>query len=290
MGMMKKVQTAVSALLTNKQCFDFYYDRIKELTLTMFKWEGLPEEIDGRFLELILFENGKAVFFKDDVTGKYLITKVTDAGQYDIYNIPLKRRGFANNGYNRKLTKADSVMIYNNVIRTSSDSDCILFATRLAQFDKVIDVNINAQKTPVLIRCDERERLAIKNLYKQYDGNEPVIFGDKNLSAKPLECIRTDAPFIADSVYELKVKYWNEMLTFKGISNMSFSKKERLITDEVIRSQGGTIASRYSGLEMRQKACEEINRMFGLNVSCSYRLEDDGQPLQDTDSEVFADE
>ena len=44
-----------------------------------------------------------------------------------------------------------------------------------------------------------------------------------------------------------------------------------MITDEVTRNQGGTIASRYSRLEARRQACEQINRMFGLDIECNYR-------------------
>ena len=44
-----------------------------------------------------------------------------------------------------------------------------------------------------------------------------------------------------------------------------------MITDEVTRNQGGVIASRYSRLEARRQACEQINKMFGLNIWCDYR-------------------
>ena len=109
------------------------------------------------------------------------------------------------------------------------------------------------------------------NLYKEYDGNSPVIFGDKNLDIKGMQVLKTDAPYVADKIYELKNNIWNEALTFLGISNLNVQKKERLITDETIRSQGGTIASRYSRLNARRQACEEINRMFGLDIWVDYR-------------------
>ena len=33
---------------------------------------------------------------------------------------------------------------------------------------------------------------------------------------------------------------------------------------------GGTIASRNSGLATRKQACDEINRMFGLNIDVEF--------------------
>lgn len=281
MGILKKDYRFWESAITNTACYDFYYDKIKELSISVFDWQNVPEEIDVRFLELMLFERGAVIFFYDEEMGKYLCLPYTEQGKWNVYRIPLIRRAFASNGYNKKLDIDNSVIIYNNVLRIPSVRDCKLFARRLANFDRVIDTNVNAQKTPVLIRCSEKERLTLVNLYKQYEGNEPFIFGDQELAAQPLNSVRTDAPYVADRIYDLKTRYWNEMLTFKGISNLNVQKKERLITDEVARSQGGTIASRYSGLMMRQQACDMINKMFGLSVWCEFREDIDGNNLMD---------
>lgn len=282
MGILKKDYRFWESAITNTACYDFYYDKIKELSISVFEWQNMPEEIDSRFMELMLFERGAVVFFRDEDMQQFLCLPYTEQGKWNVYRIPLIRRAFASNGYNKKMDISNSVIIYNNVLRTPAIRDCKLFARRLANFDRVIDTNVNAQKTPVLIRCSEKERLTLVNLYKQYDGNEPFIFGDQELAAQPLSSIRTDAPYVADKIYDLKTRYWNEMLTFKGISNLNVQKKERLITDEVARSQGGTIASRYSGLMMRQQACEKINKMFGLDVWCEFREDVDGNNMTDS--------
>lgn len=99
--------------------------------------------------------------------------------------------------------------------------------------------------------------------------------------------LKTDAPYVSDALYQLKTQIWNEALTYLGISNVNITKKERLITDEVTRNQGGTIASRYSRLESRKKACKEINKMFGLNIDCDCR--EDFQVINE-DMEVKDDE
>ena len=109
------------------------------------------------------------------------------------------------------------------------------------------------------------------NLYKEFDGNTPVVLGDKNLDINAIKALNTGAPYVADQLYQLKTQIWNEALTYLGISNVSVEKKERLISDEVNRTQGGTIASRYSRLQARREACEQINRMFDLNIWCDYR-------------------
>lgn len=247
-----------------------YYNRLTELALSMFEWRNLPDTVDPRFLEMCLYSDGMAVFFKDEVLG-FLALQCMIGGHLNVYRIPTERRAYATNGYNKQLNAKDSVIIFNNYLHTNSMLDVEMFSKRLYNLDRAIDVNANAQKTPVLILCEENQRLVMKNLYKQYEGNEPFIFGNKAMDVNGLTVLKTDAPYVADKLYELKTQLWNEALTYLGISNINIVKKERLITDEVTRNQGGTVASRYSRLESRRQACEKINEMFGLNIWVDYR-------------------
>lgn len=264
------------SLAANAATYQLYVDRLMELSISMFQWEGVPDSIDVRFLETVLFQNGSAVFFKDgdlgdDVDGSYLALPVAMNGRWDVYNVPMQRRAYASNNYQKQLDKDDSVIIYNNMIRTNSILMCEVYARRLWNLDRIIDVNANAQKTPVLVVCDEQQRLTAINVYKEWDGNQPVIFGDKNLDMKILQVLKTDAPYVGDKIYQLKTQVWNEALTYLGISNINYQKKERMISDEVLRNQGGTIASRYSRLDARRQAADQINRMFGLDIEVSYK-------------------
>ena len=278
------------SLMMNNFTWRQYFNRLCQLSMVMFKWEGLPDTVDPRFLERTLFNKGDCIFFRDEdldivegQKGSYLTLPSANYGAFNVYNIPMSRRAYANNGYNKDLTDKDSVIIYNNYLRTNNRLDVEMFAKRLYNIDRAIDVNANAQKTPILLLCEEKERLSYINLYKEWDGNEPVIKGTKGLDLEGFQVLKTDAPYVADKLYELKTNIWNEALTYLGITNVSLQKKERMITDEVQRMLGGTYASRYSRLLARQEACEQINKMFGLNVSVSYRDEiENNASLDDT--------
>jgi len=248
-----------------------YFNRLKELAISMFEWKNLPDTVDARYMELKLFETGAVVYFNDDVIGN-LCLECIQQGRFDVYGYPILRRAYSGyNNYTKLLKPSNSVIIYNNYLHTNSTLDVEMFAKRLYNLDRIIDVNANAQKTPILIRASEKQRLTMKNLYKEYDGNAPFIFGDKNLDMSDLTAIKTDAPYVADKIYELKTQIWNEALTYLGISNVSITKKERMITDEVLRNQGGTIASRYSRIDSRRQAADLINQMFGTNIEVNYR-------------------
>ena len=266
----RKTNFEESLAMNNYTHMQYAY-RLMELSISMFEWKNLPEGIDERFLEMVLFTDGHAVFFKDDELGDYLALQCLINGKLNVYRIPIKRRAFAVNGYQKQLTDKDSVIIFNNMLHTNSWLDVKMFAKRLYNLDRIIDVNANAQKTPILIKGNEQQRLTLTNLYKEYDGNAPVIFADKSLDMNALQVLSTQAPYVADKIYQLKTQIWNEALTYLGISNVSFQKRERMVSDEVTRSQGGTVASRYSRLNARRQACEQINKMFGLNIECDFR-------------------
>ena len=254
----------------NNRTYIHYYNRLTELAISMFEWKNLPKTVDARFLELSLYSNGMAIFFKDDEMG-YLAMQTMIGGNLDVYNVPNIRTAYATNGYNMNLDENNSVIIWNNMLRTNCLTDIELFARRLYECERTIDVNIKAQKTPVAILCDENQRLTMKNMYAQYDGNEPFIFGSKDLDIKKIQAITTNAPYVADKVMQTKFQIWNEAMTYLGISNVNMHKKERLLNDEVTRNMGSTVASRYTRLEMRKQACEQINDMFGLNIDVDYR-------------------
>ena len=255
----------------NNATFRYYYDRLIEMAVSRFEWKGLPDTVDTRYLELALLTDGKAVFFYDEVLG-YLALRCAIGGQMSVYRIPLNRRAYAANGYQKSLTEKDSVIIFNNMLHTNSIYALELYAKKLYNLDRAIEVNANAQKTPILVQCDENQRLTLKNAYMKFDGNEPVIYGDKNLNPNSLKVFQTGAPYVADKLFQLKTEVWNEALTYLGISNLNISKKERLITDEVTRNQGGIIASRFSIEEARKQGCREIEKIFGLTgVDCIFR-------------------
>ena len=266
----------------NNKLYLYYFNRLKELAISMFEWKNLPSSVDPRFLELTLFNDGQCLFFKDEVMG-YLTLQCTIGGQFNVYRVPTNRRAYATNGYQNNLDETNSVIIYNNMLRENTIEVVDMFAKRLYDLDSIIDVNANAQKTPVLITCDETQRLTLQNIYMQYTGNQPVIYGNKNLDVNGIKVLKTDAPYIGQMIYELKINVWNEALSYLGISTVNNVKRERLITDEVQRNLGGTYASRYSRMNMRKEACKNINEMFGLNIDVDYR-QDYSELVEKTDS------
>lgn len=258
----------------NNWCYIKWFRRLKRIAVSRFKWNNLPSSIDERFLEITLFEKGTAIFFRDDVLG-FLTLPTTIQGNLNVYNIPMERMAWANNGYQNFLDQNNSVVIFNDALYGTGYEEIEPWAYELYICNSVKIINVNAQKTPILLQGPESQRLTLENLYMQYEGNKPVIKGTDNLKPEEFGVLKTDAPFVADKLQLMEADIWNEALTALGIPNVAQTKRSALLSDEVERMQGGAFSSRYSGLMMREQACEKINRMFGLDISVEYRLDKD---------------
>lgn len=246
-----------------------YYMRLQLLAQTMFKWEGLPDSVSARFLESVLYDHGWGLFFFDDQLG-YLGLQGTIQGQLNHYREPIKYRAWSID-YQKDLDADDCVLIRNNYGSIPTSLTLMMYAHRLAEVERTIDVNISQQKTPLAILCDEKQRLTMMNIYKQYKGNIPVIFGDKSMSLDNFKVLKTDAPYVADKLMIYKHNLWNEAMTFLGINNANTDKKERLITDEAEANNGLVMSSANVMLTTREEAADKINKKYGLNVRVTLR-------------------
>lgn len=267
-----------SATLNNETFQDYLY-RLRKLALSRFKWT-LPKSMNEIWLEKSLYEFGMASFLKDKNYG-LINTKCCSSGDLNIYGLPTRLNCYSfeyqsirklYTGLEGKtdaqieyLENSEAILVPNNWDFIPTESTLLLYAYRLYQADRTCDVNIGAMRTPVLILVPENQKLAMENLYVQYEGNRPVIFGDKDsLSPDSIRAIKTDAPFIADKIMDYKKKIWNEALTFLGINNIQEDKKERLITDEANQNNEVINLNLQSYLEPRQEACRQFNEKFRL--------------------------
>jgi len=240
----------------------------------MYKWEGLPKYIAKRFIENNLFQYGQLAFFKDSEVG-FLITKVTPSGLLNIYDEPVRYYCYGNNGYSKNVLAKDCVLIRNNIDAIPTSVLINLFCIRLYEIERTIDTNIKQQKTPLIVQCEESQRLTLKNLFMKYDGNEPFIFGNKALNLEGIKVLKTDAPYVADKLWELKNAKWAECLDMLGINNANTSKKERLITDEVNSNNQLLDLQADTMLMTRNYACEEIKEKFDLDITCKLREQEE---------------
>ena len=261
---MKKINETDLAMIINDRTFIDYLDRLRMLATSLFTWKNL-DDIAGtgasRFLEQSLYDNGRACFVKDDELG-FMVLNVNPSDKLNIYMLPTRVNAWSI-GYNKMYDFDDIVYIMNNELQKPTMASLELFANRLYETERTIDVNLQAQKTPILIEGDTKTILTLKNVYMQYSGNTPFIFGNKQFDiSNKLNVLKTDAPYLIDKLDVHKHQIFNEALTVLGIDNANTDKKERLITNEVESNEQLVTYYLNCWYKTRKKACDEINEKF----------------------------
>lgn len=261
-----------NAAAINQLTFTQYYEMLKNLALNVFEWTGLPDTIDPRFLELTLFEKGYGLYFNDEIIGNLFLT-ATIQGPLNVYRIPIYRRAYAINDYQKECDSSNSVIIFNNYLHTPSENTIQMYAQRLYEIQRAIDTNVNFQKFSALILTPETQRMTLENLMLKFESNVPFIYGNKDFDLTSVQTLKFDVPFVADKLYYMLHQTLNSALSFLGIENSNQDKKERLVSEEVSGNSGLIEAQRNVMLNSRKEACEKINNMFGTNIDVRFRSE-----------------
>lgn len=260
-------------LINNLTYTDYFY-RLMLLSRSVFRWNNLPPNMDERWIERFLFHEGQCVFFKHEKVG-FMVAKITKGGDLNFYDEPTKVMPVANNCTDIEFRELenykDCIIIKNNDIAVPTSPTLNMYALRLTEIQRTIDVNIAAQKTPVLLVCTEKQKKSMNAMFDQWNGFKPAIYGDKALDVDSVKAIKMDAPIVFDKLQIQKHAVWNEVMTFLGINNANMDKRERLVDDEVQANNEQIMLSAHVMLKARETACKQINDLFGTKISVELR-------------------
>lgn len=262
---------SIAKQLNDRTYTDYYY-RLMLIARSVFKWNNLPKGIDEKWIERYLFNEGNCMFFNDPTKG-FMVCKATVSGNLNYYDEPTLLTPYGTNYMGQPLeNNIECVLMRNNDIMLPTSPTIQLYAYRLADIQRTIDINTTAQKTPVVVLCSDKQKLSFKRIFNKITDNEPAIFGDKNLDIDAIKALDIKAPVVFDKLQCQKQAIWNECMTFLGINNSAQeSKRERLVVEEVRVNNEQIESSANVMLKAREKACEQINDMFGLNISVEMR-------------------
>ena len=257
------------AAFLNDLTFNVLFDHYKNIALNTFKWDGLPEGIEERYIERALFDNGKVLFFRDP-SMSYMALPCCNGVGLDVYGEPLRWRATGLN-YNKEYDRDQCVLIENNKLRTATYDTVLYFVRKLYEASRTMDVNLSTCKIPWVVVCDEKQVLTYKIILQKVDENEPAVFGASGLNLNDINVMPTKTEFIGNDLIDFSRSYESQLLTFLGIDNCPVDKKERLVTDEAQSNNQLITINADNMLEARKRAVEKINALYGLSVSVELR-------------------
>ena len=262
------------AQIANNMTFSYYYYKLMLIARSLFIWENLPNNMDERWIEKYLFTSGKCIFYKDPVMG-YMVAGLAQQGGINCYGDPTSVAPVAENyvySGEQLINGENCYVIRNNDLMLPTFPTIRFYSYKLSNLDRAIDTNVEAQKTPIIIRCSDRQRLSLKNAINQRRDNEPVIWStDQANIADMVDTLQLNIPAVFKDLQTQKHMVLNEVFTDLGINNANMDKRERMVANEVEANNEQVKAAEDVMLKVREEACKQINRIFGLNISVKRR-------------------
>ena len=262
------------AQYSNNITFSYYYYKLMLIVKALFEWENLPNGLEARWIEKYLFEDGACVFFKDKNLG-FMVAGIAQDGGVNCYGDTTTLTPVAVNyvysGDKPLMNGEDCYIIRNNDLRLPEFGVVRYYAYKLCNLDRAIDVNIEAQKTPTIVRCTDKQRLSLKNAINQRRDNEPVMYVDESLDLNAITTLDLKPPMVFKDLQVQKHMLINEFFTDIGVNNANMDKRERMVANEVEANNEQVKASEDVLLRCRQEACKKINDIFGLNIKVRRR-------------------
>ena len=246
-------------------------DLLLSLAINRFRWEGLPETCDARYLEKILHRNGIATlsYKRDEPVQVFTTLQAMPNGTYNMYGLPTQWCAVGYDGLtDYECDNENAELCYYSYARVSPWNALEIYARKMTHYERTEDVNLSQQMTPFIGIAPQEKRLELINLLKQFEGGEPAILGDDGLG-KLVDNVKT-----LDLGVELKTealaRSWqnelNRALLWLGIPHLAFEKGERMIEDEARANTAPTNIMLLDCLDARREFCDKVNKKFGLDV------------------------
>ena len=267
----------INTQISNFKTYNMYFRQMLTLAENVFEFKNLPEFIDVSYLNKQLLRKGSVAFFEEDGLG-LIALPYNVVGNLDVYGRPNRIEVFGNNSFHRILDRDEYVIMYDNNGRYPLYLDICQMAERIALCVRTEDVNILHQRTPRVWKTSKDKELSLKNAINEIDSMQENVIAYESLDIEDANVILAPAPYVTDKIDSHLKELWAEFFRLIGVANLQEQKRERVIVDEMVASQGGTIASRFSRFEPRKEAIEKINKKFNADIQVQYY---DGEPTSE---------
>ncbi|MBO7695101.1 MAG: hypothetical protein J6T10_20975 [Methanobrevibacter sp.] len=253
----------------NLSTYNNNYFALTLIAQNRFKWESKiikPFERLSEYIEHLLYYYGQCLLHK---TGEYWeVLRCVALGKPDEFGVPTRFQTFTFSGEKSKIYDyKDVIWIKNNAYCLPTSFWIWKYCDRISHIERVMDLNIDAQKTPYIIETTPEMQFSVKNLFKKIKEMSEVIFTNSSAGGirEKVKVLDLNSPYLVDKLYAQKQNEFNDALNFIGINTID-EKRERLITGEAEIAED--LTEKFTNLfeSPRRKAVEQFNSIAGDNA------------------------
>lgn len=265
----------------NTSLVEYYTRYLFQKVISVFEFEGLPEEWADNYFKYVLFGYGVIAVIYTDKYG--VICQDCGLSGFDVFYQPT-RCIIAN----PHLPGLKEFKIHENceIIKLQPDYGSVMdlvttYADLMALALETTGANLlNSKLSYVFFAENKTAAESFKKLYDRVASGEPMAVIDKNLlmeDGTPAWQIFTQnvgQNYITDRLLNDMKTLEDQFNTVIGVPNANTQKRERMITDEVNANNVDTQCRVNLWLETMNKDIEQVNKMFGTDIKVKYRYDD----------------
>lgn len=258
--------------------FNYWFFKLLNVIQNMFEYDGLPESLPAREIELNLLLTGHAAVVPTKDGG--LFTPITSISGTSKYYQPTWAV-FANPviiNTKKWVIDKDCIVIYNNSLQDSiwyikSDSGLYTFIARyarqLADVESSINIYlVNTRATSMPVTDDNTVLQSIELFFKKLAVGERAVITDNNIIEK-FRSVDINPHPLKDGINDLLIARDKILEQFyRDIGIRMYQPKKAQVTESELESNDQLLLINTDDmLNARKEGVERMNNMFGLDVS-----------------------
>lgn len=266
--------------ITLTQLYLFHKQRLYSFVVSLFEW-SLPAGCNGAILERDIITHGCAGIFWEPRFSSFINTKLTTAGNLDIYGIPKEFECIGIN-YNRLMPADKIAVVYSTLTNVGAQKgvcgyNVMELIQHYARLLALCDVGIrneiiNTTHPCVITVSDKNHAKSAVEAWRQAKEGEPVVIVDKEIfSGTSTSTYNLDRSCNTADKLATKRTILNDFLSDIGVDSMVYEKSERLTEAEGEVNKDFISLPLQNMLAPRLAACKKFFELYGVKITCKPR-------------------
>lgn len=264
--------------------YNYWFNKLLQRCMSIFNWNGLPDTIPEREIELNLLLTGHCVIFEHD--GK-LITQVTTlyGNENSIYYYPTKaiyaspKAGYGTLDINKNCSIIYNSPLQNNIFYLPTDGGLLSFIQRyarmLADIESTINIyTVNTRATSFPTAANDTVKNSLEKFFDKIAIGKRAVVSD-NAIIEQFRNVEITRSNYKDGINDLLIARDKTLEMFYRDIGIKFynPKKAQVTEDELETNDQLLLISITDMLKEQQQGAERLNNMYGRKYNFTASVE-----------------